>query len=121
MWCGGLSEIAQPWHIHSSLTGPNPFQLVRTEAIPWQVIPVASCRRTVMMKGSAEVASPLLTEKQASAYLSRSVSTLRRGRKNGTGPKFVRIGRSIRYLKSELDGYIFACGTILGPSGVKGA
>ena len=74
-----------------------------------------------MMKGSTEVVSPLLTEKEAAQYLTRSVSSLRRGRKNGAGPKFVRIGRSIRYPKSELDKYIFSCGTILGTSGVEGA
>ena len=43
------------------------------------------------------------------------MSSLRRGRKDGTGPKFVRIGRSIRYLKSELDKYIDARVTIIGP------
>ena len=52
------------------------------------------------------ISSPLLTEKQAAGYLTRSVSTLRRGRKNGTGPRFVRIGRSVRYQQSELDAYI---------------
>ena len=51
----------------------------------------------------------------AAAYITRSVSSLRRGRKDGTGPKFVRIGRSIRYLKSELDKYIDARVTIIGP------
>jgi predicted DNA-binding transcriptional regulator AlpA len=61
-----------------------------------------------MMKGSAEVTSPLFTEKEAAHYLTRSVSSLRRGRRSGTGPKFVRIGRSVRYQKSQLDAYIDA-------------
>lgn len=50
----------------------------------------------------------LLTEKQAAAFLTRSVSSLRRGRKDGTGPDFLRIGRSIRYPKAQLEAYIAA-------------
>jgi predicted DNA-binding transcriptional regulator AlpA len=61
-----------------------------------------------MTKGSAEVISPLYDEKEAARYTTRSVSSLRRGRKDGSGPKFVRLGRSIRYQKSALDAYIDA-------------
>jgi hypothetical protein len=50
--------------------------------------------------------SPLLTEKQTSRYLLRSLSALRRDRAAGSGPEFARIGRSIRYRKSDLDAYI---------------
>jgi len=107
-----LPEIARSWHIQSSSSlnaGPT-LQLVRTEAIQRQVIPVAGCPRTVMItKGSTEVVSPLLTEKEAARYLTRSVSSLRRGRRDGAGPKFLRIGRSIRYQRSQLDAYIDAC------------
>lgn len=60
------------------------------------------------MERSAEILSPLFTEKQAAHYLTRSVSSLRRGRKYGSGPKFVRLGRSIRYAKTELDAYVSA-------------
>jgi predicted DNA-binding transcriptional regulator AlpA len=61
---------------------------------------------------ASAVSSPLFTEEQAALYLTRSVSSLRRDRKNGSGPGFIRIGRrSIRYLKSELDRYILACTT----------
>ncbi len=56
----------------------------------------------------AALFSPLFTEAQAARYLRRSVSSLRRGRRNGTGPGFVRFGRSIRYLRSQLDDYISA-------------
>jgi predicted DNA-binding transcriptional regulator AlpA len=61
-----------------------------------------------MQDSAPEIRSPLLTEKQAAPYLRRSLSSLRRDRKNGTGPGFVRLGRSVRYLQSELDRYIFA-------------
>jgi hypothetical protein len=65
-----------------------------------------------MQKDSTEDPTPLLTERQAARYLVRSVSSLRRGRKNGTGPKFVRIGRSIRYLRDDLNAYILECQTV---------
>jgi predicted DNA-binding transcriptional regulator AlpA len=61
-----------------------------------------------MQDSAAHIDSPLLTEKQTAVYVSRSLSSLRRDRKNGTGPGFVRLGRSVRYLRSELDRYIFA-------------
>lgn len=49
------------------------------------------------------------TEKQAASYLTRSVSSLRRDRKRNRGPHFVRIGKSIRYLRAELDNFILSC------------
>jgi predicted DNA-binding transcriptional regulator AlpA len=67
---------------------------------------------------ASAVSSPLFTEEQAALYLTRSVSSLRRDRKRGTGPGFVKIGRSVRYLRSELDRFIFARATISGGSGV---
>jgi predicted DNA-binding transcriptional regulator AlpA len=62
-----------------------------------------------MQSSVRDICSPLLTEQQAAEYLTRSVSSLRRDRKRGTGPNFVRLGRSVRYLKSELDSYILGC------------
>ena len=64
-----------------------------------------------MQNSAHDVSSPLLTEKQAAKYLTRSVSSLRRDRKRLSGPKFIRIGKSIRYLRLELDSYILACST----------
>jgi predicted DNA-binding transcriptional regulator AlpA len=61
-----------------------------------------------MERPTSEIRSPLFTEKQAAHYLTRSVSSLRRGRKSGSGPKFIRLGRSIRYAKTELDAYLSA-------------
>ena len=62
------------------------------------------------MSGSAQnISSPLFRKSEAASYLRRSVSSLRRDRRNGTGPGFIRIGKSIRYLKSELDSYILSC------------
>jgi hypothetical protein len=61
-----------------------------------------------MMTGSDGITSPLFTEKETACYLRRSLSTIRRGRKDGSGPEFIRIGRSVFYQKSQLDAYIAA-------------
>ncbi len=52
------------------------------------------------------------SEKEASLYICMSRSFLRQARMNGTlsqrtpGPRFIRIGRSIRYLKDDLDRWL---------------
>lgn len=54
-----------------------------------------------------------LTEKEASEYIGMSRSFLRQDRMNGVrinrtpGPKFLKLGRSIRYLKEDLDTWLF--------------
>jgi excisionase family DNA binding protein len=50
----------------------------------------------------------LLPEKEAAAYLSMSRSKLAKMRMNGTGPRFVRIGRTIRCRKSDLEEFVRA-------------
>lgn len=46
------------------------------------------------------------TEKVAAAYLNVSCRTLQAWRLRGGGPAFVRVGRAIRYDRSDLDRYI---------------
>jgi predicted DNA-binding transcriptional regulator AlpA len=52
------------------------------------------------------------TEIEASEYIGMSRSFLRQDRMNGIrvnrtpGPKFLKIGRSIRYLKEDLDTWL---------------
>src|SRR6202035_2698395 len=67
------------------------------------------CWGATMETLTRNIPSPLLTEKEAACYLSRSCSSLRRARRNGIGPGFIRIGRSIRYLQFQLDSYILSC------------
>lgn len=50
----------------------------------------------------------LLTPKQAAQVLNVSVSWLAKARKRGDGPRFVQIGRSIRYPESSLRDFIKA-------------
>ena len=54
----------------------------------------------------------VLTEIEASKYISMSRSFLRQDRMNGfrknrtKGPRFLKLGRSIRYLRSDLDQWL---------------
>lgn len=48
----------------------------------------------------------LLTAKQAAEYLHVREQTLNNWRQIGRGPRFVRMGRLIRYRLSELDKFV---------------
>ena len=47
-----------------------------------------------------------LTDIQVAEYLNVSVSTVRRWRLLGGGPKWIRISGCIRYPKADLDAYL---------------
>ncbi len=50
----------------------------------------------------------LIDEKQAAQILNVAVQTMRNRRMQGRPPKYVKLGRSIRYDVSDLDAYIEA-------------
>ena len=50
--------------------------------------------------------SPLLTEKQIAEFLNLSVKTIQAWRVTGRGPRFHRLGRSIRYDSQEVRAWI---------------
>ncbi len=50
----------------------------------------------------------LLNEYEASARLNLAVSTLRKWRWAGRGPRFVKLGAAVRYERTELELYIEA-------------
>jgi predicted DNA-binding transcriptional regulator AlpA len=51
----------------------------------------------------------LLTEKDLSAWIGRSVPSLQRDRSRGDGPPFIQIGpRRIAYRKSDIDRWLSA-------------
>ena len=52
--------------------------------------------------------SPNFNTKSAAHYLNVQASTLEQNRWKGTGPPFVKIGRSVRYRKADLDAYLDA-------------
>ena len=49
-----------------------------------------------------------LTEPDAAARLGLKLATLRAWRHQGRGPAFVRLGRAIRYLASDIDDFVHA-------------
>jgi excisionase family DNA binding protein len=46
-----------------------------------------------------------LTEAEVAELLKVSVGTLRRWRREGTGPPALRLGRGVRYLRRDLDAW----------------
>lgn len=48
----------------------------------------------------------LLTQKAAASYLGCSTSKMEMDRHKSRGPKYVKIGRSVRYRQQDLDEYI---------------
>ena len=49
-----------------------------------------------------------LTEREVAELLGLSVATLRAWRHRGKGPRFLRLGRSVRYLPSDVDDFVRA-------------
>ena len=62
---------------------------------------------TALPKGPLGREDRLLTEKEAAKVLRISVRTLQGWRVDGGGPKFLKIGRSVRYRLSALRDYIY--------------
>ena len=54
------------------------------------------------------VTQPAMTEQETADRLGLSVKTLQAWRYRRTGPKFVRFGRAVRYMPSDLDAFIRA-------------
>ena len=52
----------------------------------------------------------MLTDRDAATYLGKSHSWIRQTRCTGNpdAPSFIKIGKSVRYLKSDLDAYLEA-------------
>jgi excisionase family DNA binding protein len=48
----------------------------------------------------------LWTEQETAAYLNVAVGTLRRWQADGTGPPALRVGRTIRYRRSDVDRWL---------------
>ena len=48
----------------------------------------------------------LLTQQQLADELQITVRTLERWRQEGTGPAFIRVGRSPRYRRADIDAWL---------------
>ena len=55
-----------------------------------------------------DVVSPALTDPEAAHYIRMSESWLRQSRMRGNpeAPPYVKIGKSVRYLKTDLDDWL---------------
>lgn len=49
-----------------------------------------------------------LTEREVAELLGLSVATLRAWRHRGQGPRFLRLGRAVRYLSADLEHFVRA-------------
>jgi len=72
------------------------------------------CEGTGVFTNSDSPVPTLLTETEAARLLRRSLSSLRRHRKNGSGPSFVRIGSSVRYRFADIMAFVEA--HVISPS-----
>jgi len=60
------------------------------------------------LKAANDFVPRFLTSKQAANYLALAEPTLRNARSAGTGPAYVKVGRSVRYATSDLDAWMRA-------------
>ena len=65
-------------------------------------------RRTITNGRERSGIATALTETEVADQLGLSVATLRAWRHRGRGPRFLRLGRAVRYLASDLDAFIRA-------------
>lgn len=49
---------------------------------------------------------PLGTPEEVAAYLQKPVRTLEQWRYRGVGPRFVKVGRDVRYRWEDVDAYL---------------
>jgi hypothetical protein len=59
---------------------------------------------------TVNVTEPLITEAEAAAILRVSLTSLRRWRRQGSGPVYRRLGRSVRYRPNDLSDFVASAG-----------
>ena len=74
--------------------GPRPFFVL-----------ISKKRKENAMTKAGGKAQPLLNEQDAANYLAMSMIWLRKGRSEGYGPPFHKIGRAVRYRLEDLDNF----------------
>lgn len=65
---------------------------------------------SILRATQARTGTPFLTPEQAAFYLGISVRTLQEYRSAGTGPRFRRHSRHVRYHIDDLDAWSQHCG-----------
>ena len=64
--------------------------------------------RPTTQRGQMSDTTRALTEREVADMLGLSVATLRAWRHKGKGPRFLRLGRSVRYLPSDVADFVRA-------------
>jgi hypothetical protein len=82
----------------------RPFRGPRTGISPRGRRPTRD--RRARSKPTAPKIAPLLTAQQAGAILRIEPRTLQNWRHRGGGPKYVKVGGSVRYRREDLEEYI---------------
>jgi predicted DNA-binding transcriptional regulator AlpA len=67
-----------------------------------------SAQSTTWTSGQTFGTPRALTEREVADRLGLSVATLRAWRFRGKGPRFLRLGRSVRYLRADIDHFVRA-------------
>jgi predicted DNA-binding transcriptional regulator AlpA len=62
-----------------------------------------------MMPNPSQPEDSVLVEAAAAEFLGLSVRTLQQWRVSGRGPQFLKMGRSVRYRKSQLVRFLEIC------------
>jgi excisionase family DNA binding protein len=65
-------------------------------------------RATRTERNRAPDSARALTEREVAELLGLSVATLRAWRHRGKGPRFLRLGRSVRYLRCDVEDFVRA-------------
>jgi len=65
-------------------------------------------RATTVNGAQTSDSTRALTEREVAELLGLSVATLRAWRHRGKGPRFLRLGRSVRYLPADLADFVRA-------------
>ena len=65
--------------------------------------------------------SPVVDEHTAAPYVGLAVSTLQKKRTLGGGPKFIKLGRAVRYRVADLDAWLAAQPVLSSTSEAKAA
>lgn len=54
-------------------------------------------------------AATLMNEKEAAAYLGLSVDCLQARRSMGRAPRYIKLGRAVRYDRADLEAFVESC------------
>ena len=66
----------------------------------------SSCATEAQEESMEKLETLALTESETARMLSISISGLRKWRRNGSGPRFVRLGRLVRYLGTDVQSWL---------------